>query len=50
MVIDNIKVYDEIKDFISRKGEPFNRWYVGSTEDIYQSVFLEHQVSEKFDC
>jgi hypothetical protein len=50
MVVNNIQLYDEIKDFIASKGEPFSRWYVGSTEDVYRCLFVEHKVSESTDC
>jgi hypothetical protein len=47
MVTTTNQVYDEIKKFIAAKGEPYSRWYVGVTADVFQSLLVGHGVSQK---
>jgi hypothetical protein len=49
MVTTTNKIYEDIKTYITQKGEPLGKWYVGSTSDVYQCLFVEHRVSEQQD-
>ena len=47
MVTTTHQVFNEIKEYIRKKGERYQDWYVGTTSDIRYGLFLEHHVSEK---
>jgi len=46
MVTSTNTIYGDFRAFIARKGEPLSKWYVGTTAEVYQSLFVEHYVSE----
>jgi hypothetical protein len=49
MVVSTNRVFDEIKAYVNRKGEPYTGWFVGITADVSNSLFVEHGVSQKQD-
>lgn len=49
MVVTTHKIFDEIKSYINKKGEPYSSWYVGTADDAFNSLFVQHGVSEKQD-
>jgi hypothetical protein len=43
------QIYDEIKAFIDKRGEPYSNWYAGIATNARKRLFEEHNVSEKDD-
>jgi len=44
---EELKIIQEIKDYIRKYGGSFPSWYIGITEDPKGRLFNEHNVSEK---
>ena len=38
------EIYEEIKAYITQKGEDYENWFVGVTADVERSLFSEHRV------
>ena len=49
MVTGAQQVFNEIKEYIRKKGGIYHDWYTGTTSNVREGLFLEHNVSEKSD-
>jgi len=45
--IEEMKIINEIEDYVGKCGGAFSSWYIGIAEDPRDRLFSEHNVSEK---